>query len=288
MVVDEGARIQHIQWINGGVLWNLFSLTLPLLPRYKSNEEYVYVRGRGRGKYICGECGIRCKKPSMLKKHIRTHTDVRPYVCKHCNFAFKTKGGWTKQRERLLVVSLWSPQFAWLGSGEHQYSVFWVSSSQETLPNTWNQRPTGKNVRQWECLSHRWMIRRARKQVLVSGLDRHFTFLPPSCTVENIGTQLDELPVKARSCSTLAAYATLCSILLPLALHKKCEKVINKEHRTFDSFLQECALFSRVHGIFSLLLFEASYLTGFSPAFPFDSHLFLADKLPGTSSTFLK
>ncbi|KAG9328257.1 hypothetical protein JZ751_015487, partial [Albula glossodonta] len=64
--------------------------------RYKSNEEYVYVRGRGRGKYVCEECGIRCKKPSMLKKHIRTHTDVRPYVCKHCNFAFKTKGNLTK------------------------------------------------------------------------------------------------------------------------------------------------------------------------------------------------
>uniref|UniRef100_H3CZF1 HIVEP zinc finger 2a n=1 Tax=Tetraodon nigroviridis TaxID=99883 RepID=H3CZF1_TETNG len=60
---------------------------------YKSNEDYVYVRGRGRGKYICEECGIRCKKPSMLKKHIRTHTDVRPYVCKFCNFAFKTKVG---------------------------------------------------------------------------------------------------------------------------------------------------------------------------------------------------
>ncbi|XP_062847429.1 transcription factor HIVEP3 [Trichomycterus rosablanca] len=63
---------------------------------YKSSEEYVYVRGRGRGKYICGECGIRCKKPSMLKKHTRTHTDIRPYVCKHCNFAFKTKGNLTK------------------------------------------------------------------------------------------------------------------------------------------------------------------------------------------------
>ncbi|RVE62336.1 hypothetical protein OJAV_G00156170 [Oryzias javanicus] len=63
---------------------------------YKSNEEYIYVRGRGRGKYICGECGIRCKKPSMLKKHIRTHTDVRPYICQHCNFAFKTKGNLTK------------------------------------------------------------------------------------------------------------------------------------------------------------------------------------------------
>ncbi|KAM9039782.1 LOW QUALITY PROTEIN: transcription factor HIVEP3 [Sarcophilus harrisii] len=63
---------------------------------YKSNEEYVYVRGRGRGKYVCEECGIRCRKPSMLKKHIRTHTDVRPYVCKHCHFAFKTKGNLTK------------------------------------------------------------------------------------------------------------------------------------------------------------------------------------------------
>lgn len=30
------------------------------------------------------------------KKHIRTHTDVRPYVCKLCNFAFKTKGNLTK------------------------------------------------------------------------------------------------------------------------------------------------------------------------------------------------
>ncbi|XP_036398626.1 human immunodeficiency virus type I enhancer-binding protein 2 homolog isoform X2 [Megalops cyprinoides] len=63
---------------------------------YKSNEDYIYVRGRGRGKYICEECGIRCKKPSMLKKHIRSHTDVRPYVCKFCNFAFKTKGNLTK------------------------------------------------------------------------------------------------------------------------------------------------------------------------------------------------
>ncbi|XP_060918447.1 transcription factor HIVEP2 [Labrus mixtus] len=63
---------------------------------FKSNEDYVYVRGRGRGKYICEECGIRCKKPSMLKKHIRTHTDVRPYICRVCNFAFKTKGNLTK------------------------------------------------------------------------------------------------------------------------------------------------------------------------------------------------
>ncbi|XP_077488701.1 zinc finger protein schnurri isoform X2 [Amblyomma americanum] len=63
---------------------------------FKSNEAYTYVRGRGRGKYVCEECGIRCKKPSMLKKHIRTHTDLRPFSCHHCCFAFKTKGNLTK------------------------------------------------------------------------------------------------------------------------------------------------------------------------------------------------
>ncbi|XP_061597201.1 zinc finger protein 40 [Cololabis saira] len=63
---------------------------------FKSNEDYIYVRGRGRGKYICEECGIRCKKPSMLRKHIRTHSDVRPYHCVHCSFSFKTKGNLTK------------------------------------------------------------------------------------------------------------------------------------------------------------------------------------------------
>lgn len=64
---------------------------------YKSaDDNYTYIRGRGRGKYICDSCGIRCKKPSMLKKHIRTHTNVRPFTCKYCNFSFKTKGNLTK------------------------------------------------------------------------------------------------------------------------------------------------------------------------------------------------
>lgn len=53
---------------------------------FKSTEDYTYVRGRGRGRYVCGTCGIRCKKPSMLRKHCRTHTDLRPYACTHCSF----------------------------------------------------------------------------------------------------------------------------------------------------------------------------------------------------------
>ena len=32
----------------------------------------------------------------MLKKHVKTHSDMRPYTCRFCNFAFKTKGNLTK------------------------------------------------------------------------------------------------------------------------------------------------------------------------------------------------
>ncbi|VDM75914.1 unnamed protein product, partial [Strongylus vulgaris] len=68
----------------------------PVIGGYRTDEVYVYVRGRGRGRYVCDRCGIRCKKPSMLNKHIKSHTDIRPYKCKECNFSFKTKGNFTK------------------------------------------------------------------------------------------------------------------------------------------------------------------------------------------------
>lgn len=42
-----------------------------ILWRWLSVQVYVYVRGRGRGRYVCDRCGIRCKKPSMLNKHIK-------------------------------------------------------------------------------------------------------------------------------------------------------------------------------------------------------------------------
>lgn len=57
---------------------------------YKSNDDYTYVRGRGRGRYVCIECGMRCIKPCTLKKHIRTvHSDIRPYSCRSCMFRYE-------------------------------------------------------------------------------------------------------------------------------------------------------------------------------------------------------
>lgn len=45
----------------------------------------------GPGRYICPYCQLNCAKPSVLQKHIRAHTNERPYPCTACGFAFKTK-----------------------------------------------------------------------------------------------------------------------------------------------------------------------------------------------------
>lgn len=92
----------------------------------------------------------------------------------------------------------------------------------------------GKNARQWEYLSHHWTSQRARKQVLKRGCRGISHISLPLW--RNIGTQLDELlPVKNCSCSTLTAYATLCSILLPSALYKKYEKSIKMNERRIQN-----------------------------------------------------
>lgn len=280
--------IQDIQWINGSVLWNLFSLSLPLLPRYKSNEEYVYVRGRGRGKYICGECGIRCKKPSMLKKHIRSHTDVRPYICKHCNFAFKTKGGWRKWRERLVSARLCSVIASVCLTGSRRASIFRLLCLvfSGNLTKHMKSKAHGKKCQAMGVSESSLDDPESEETGTREWAGQTFhIFAPPTLPHALLRILVHScmnclLRLGAAPCQQLMQH---CSILLPLALHKKCEKAINKEHGGFDIFLQECTLFSRVHSIFSFLLFEASYLTGFSPMLPFDSqthHLLLDDKRP--------
>lgn len=43
------------------------------------------------GRYACPYCKLVCNKPSVLQKHIRAHTNERPYPCLPCGFAFKTR-----------------------------------------------------------------------------------------------------------------------------------------------------------------------------------------------------
>lgn len=43
------------------------------------------------GKHVCPYCSLACSKPSVLQKHIRAHTNERPYPCDSCGFSFKTR-----------------------------------------------------------------------------------------------------------------------------------------------------------------------------------------------------
>lgn len=103
---------------------NIMTPKKELAGGFESNEEYTYVRGRGRGRYVCSECGIRCKKPSMLKKHIRTHTDVRPYTCLHCAFRYEMK------HNKLLLFLVFHKQIKmdhiWKHVGIYNFFNLWM------------------------------------------------------------------------------------------------------------------------------------------------------------------
>lgn len=75
------------------------------------NLENDYIRdaynGSVGGRYICPYCKLPCAKPSVLQKHIRAHTNERPYPCVPCGFAFKTKSNLYKhERSRTHALRL--------------------------------------------------------------------------------------------------------------------------------------------------------------------------------------
>lgn len=55
-------------------------------------------KARKAGKYLCPHCGRDCLKPSVLEKHIRSHTGERPFPCATCGIAFKTQSNLYKHR----------------------------------------------------------------------------------------------------------------------------------------------------------------------------------------------
>nr|XP_013808143.1 PREDICTED: zinc finger protein 831 [Apteryx mantelli mantelli] len=55
-------------------------------------------KSKNAGKYICKHCGRDCLKPSVLEKHIRSHTGERPFPCTTCGIAFKTQSNLYKHR----------------------------------------------------------------------------------------------------------------------------------------------------------------------------------------------
>ncbi|XP_004460222.1 zinc finger protein 831 [Dasypus novemcinctus] len=55
-------------------------------------------KARNAGKHLCPHCGRDCLKPSVLEKHVRSHTGERPFPCATCGIAFKTQSNLYKHR----------------------------------------------------------------------------------------------------------------------------------------------------------------------------------------------
>ncbi|XP_061487104.1 zinc finger protein 831 [Rhineura floridana] len=55
-------------------------------------------KSKSAGKYLCKHCGRDCLKPSVLEKHMRSHTGERPFPCMTCGIAFKTQSNLYKHR----------------------------------------------------------------------------------------------------------------------------------------------------------------------------------------------
>lgn len=63
--------------------------------------------GLGVGRHVCPYCNLSCAKPSVLEKHIRAHTNERPYPCQPCGISFKTKSNLYKHcRSRAHTLKL--------------------------------------------------------------------------------------------------------------------------------------------------------------------------------------
>ncbi|XP_006839365.1 PREDICTED: zinc finger protein 831 [Chrysochloris asiatica] len=76
---------------------NLVS-ALPLLSPGPSPSLGSPSKVRSTGRYLCPHCGRDCLKPSVLEKHIRSHTGERPFPCDTCGIAFKTQSNLYKHR----------------------------------------------------------------------------------------------------------------------------------------------------------------------------------------------
>lgn len=66
---------------------------------FGTEQVYKDQKPKKPGKYVCEYCSRACAKPSVLLKHIRSHTGERPYPCVTCGFSFKTKSNLYKHKK---------------------------------------------------------------------------------------------------------------------------------------------------------------------------------------------
>ncbi|XP_032638515.1 zinc finger protein 831 isoform X2 [Chelonoidis abingdonii] len=91
---------QPVAQKQAGQTLTLNLVSSPVLPSSSCPNAPIGSPGKYKNarKYICKHCGRDCLKPSVLEKHIRSHTGERPFPCTTCGIAFKTQSNLYKHR----------------------------------------------------------------------------------------------------------------------------------------------------------------------------------------------
>ncbi|XP_060628002.2 zinc finger protein 831 isoform X1 [Anolis sagrei] len=100
---------------------------------------------KNAGKYLCKHCGRDCLKPSVLEKHVRSHTGERPFPCTICGIAFKTQSNLYKHRRTQTHVNnarLPSESESSSPLGEHEKFHETIGSPHKTKPSDRNSDNT--------------------------------------------------------------------------------------------------------------------------------------------------
>nr|XP_040582136.1 transcription factor HIVEP3-like [Lepeophtheirus salmonis] len=101
---SEPLLLKHsaLSMVNGQSLYSFSPLQPPSASSTSTTPSPLPLEFEGdkrRKQHLCPYCPTACAKPSVLDKHIRTHTNERPFPCEPCGFAFKTKSNLYKHRK---------------------------------------------------------------------------------------------------------------------------------------------------------------------------------------------
>ena len=63
-----------------------------IMQKNSTSSDIQHNTDPGKKSFRCGTCGKTCKLKSLLKQHMRIHTDERPFSCQTCGRTFSSRG----------------------------------------------------------------------------------------------------------------------------------------------------------------------------------------------------